>query len=86
MVCGMTVVRPGILIPSNIPNDEIGVVVAQVMEYDGNGPAVLILEIDVLVSWAAVSPRKMAVVPRSQPELWWQFFFNANVAAGVRVS
>ena len=55
----------------NIPNDEMSVVVAQVMEYDGNSPAVLILEIAVLVSWAAVSPRKMTVVPRSQPELWW---------------
>jgi len=54
----------------------MGVVVAQVMEFDGNGPAVLILEIAVLVSWAAESPRKMAVVSRSQPELWWQFFYR----------
>jgi len=55
----------------NIPNDERSVVVAQVMEYNGNSPAVLILEIAVPVSWAAVSPRKMAVFQRSQLELWW---------------
>ena len=43
----------------NTPNDEMRVAVAQVMENDGNSAAISILEIAVLVSWAAVSPRKM---------------------------
>jgi len=85
MVCGTTDGGTAGDIDGNIPNDEMGVVVAQVMENDGNSLAVLILEIAVLVSWTAVSPCKMTVVPHSQPELWWQFF-AANVAAGVWVS
>ena len=67
---------------ANIRNDEMGVVVAQVMEYERNGPAVLILEIAVLVRRAAVSLRKMMVLPVPQPELLG-VFFSANVAAQV---
>jgi len=57
-------------INGNIPNDEMSLEVDQVMEHSEKGPAVLILD-SILVSWAALSPRKMAVVPRSQLELWW---------------
>jgi len=49
----------------NSPYNEMSIVVAPVVENDGSGPAVFIMESAVLVSLAAVSPRQKTVISYS---------------------